>query len=304
MRPAVYPEHGTLLFSRGMVAQVIGVPSPPGMTTALPKYALCTESPLGRSVPFCRLIWSYGPEGVTAAIPFAKARLDGLYGAPMPYFSLEEVEFLLRPPEALHEALSSPPRWLGEELYSVLVELRSWGISLGELGLTGSLALRIENPALSDVDLVVYGSRAALRAFEAFSSLGAGSPEDGGGAALYPRMDSGWRRNRLGNVYVSWVGVPLEGELCPPLRSYFHVPTPHRPVRTAFEIAGGQEGALLYPPCVRTEDERYVISFEFLLGKALLEGGKFVAVALESWDREVLYLGLRELGGELRRVYS
>ncbi|MEN2999295.1 MAG: hypothetical protein ABDH61_01790 [Acidilobaceae archaeon] len=302
MRPALSPEHGTLLFSRGLVAQVIGVPSPPGMIAAVPKYALCAESPLGGSVPFCRLIWSYGPRGIASVVSLAKPRPDGLYGAPMPYFSLEDVELLLRPQEALQRALSSPPRWLGEELYEALERFRSWGISLGELGLTGSLALRIENPALSDVDLVVYGSRAARRAYEAFSSLGAGSSEEPGGVVLRPPLDSGWRRNRLGGVYVSWVGVPTEGELCPPLRSYFHIATPARPVRTSFRVAGGQEGALLYPPCVRTEEGRHVVSFEFLLGRALHEGGRFEALALESWDRETLYLGARELPGELRRV--
>ncbi|MCX8195491.1 MAG: hypothetical protein N3F67_00170 [Acidilobaceae archaeon] len=302
MRPAVEPEHGSLIFSRGLVAQVIGIPSPPGMVAAIPKYELCRDSPLKGSVGFCRLIWSYGPRGVESVIPFARARQDGLYGALMPYFPREEAWQIVRPREALLHALSSPPKGLGREMLEALAFLRSWGLSPAELGLTGSLALRAENPAISDVDFVVYGSRAAERAYYALLSLGEGERAELGGISAIPPLSSGWRRNKLGGTYVSWAGVPLEGELCDPLRSYFSLPTPRRATRAEVKVEGGQASSLLYPPCVEASDGRYLVSFEYLLGRAFYEGGRLEVRALESWDKRVLYLGLRELPGEIRKV--
>ncbi|MEM1846959.1 MAG: hypothetical protein QXK14_02500 [Acidilobaceae archaeon] len=308
MNPAVKPTHGSIVYTvEGLVAQALGIPHPPELIPVIPKYVFCDKSLWSRlGTSFCRVVIEYGPQGLENALTRSKVveRFDGVYGAFQPYLESWKILFVVEPREALQNRIARPIAFLDEILIEVLKALREFGVSLSELGLTGSLAAELENQKVSDIDLVVYGASSSLKVFEAFIST---SPivslrNSFGGLLVNPPVNVGWRRTLVRGREVSWIGVPLEGELCEPLSSYERVLRPTRFVEKEVTIEPGQETSLLYPPCVKTAPGEVLISFEYNLAVSFYEGGKFVVRGVADEREEVIYLGTRENPGELVKV--
>ncbi len=308
-KPAISPEHGSIIVTReGLIGQAVGVPKPEGLIPVIPKYVLCREeSPWAKGgLSLCRVLQDYGPRGVgetLRALGFAET-LDGLYNSPMPYVRGVDAISVVTPREALERLLRGPLSPLSYEVLNVLDKLRGLGVKLENLGLTGSIALSFENPEISDVDLVAYGFETAELLYEAFTGLRVKPLISSklGGLKVSPELDVSWRRVDIGRVHVTWVGVPLEGELCEPLREYFKVRGPVREARVTVSIEGGQGGSLVYPPCASSLDGVYVVSFEYNVATMLYEGGVFSVHGLMDSEGSTIYLATRQLPGSILRL--
>lgn len=297
--------HSSIILTRsGVWGQAVGIPTPPGMIAYIPKYVACEEPSPWRMLSWnlCRIIPSYGPRGLERVMSRlgGRWRWDPNYGARMPYELLENLTLLLHPVDALRRLVYHPYEG-AEGAVSLISDLAGEaGVSVEDLGLTGSYALGIPHGE-SDVDLIVYGE-AAVRMYDFFASHRRGpSRDDLGGITTFPEIDLSWRRGVLWGYKVTWTGAPIEWH-CPPLRSYYTISPPVKRIRAVLNVEPGQAGALLYPPCVRAGDY-WIVSYEYNLGGLLYEGGAFELEAYSSKEG-VIYLGLREYPGLVRRLPS
>ena len=290
----------------------IGLPSPPGLIPLIPKYVPCRKGPwTSAGASFCRLVSAYGPRGVSEGFERSGIRqaYDPAYGAPMPYVDQEMVLAYASPKDALARALrgDSP---LSLPLTRVVEAVAREVGGASRVGLTGSVAMGIEQP-FSDIDLVVYGGEESERAFELFIRSAAPVSPSGGGEQNYGGVvarvaaPAQWRRGifrDLAGVPVSWVGAPedIAGH-CGPLRNHRGL-GPRKAVVSGvvLTVQPRQEGALLYPPCVKTEEGLHLISYEFNLGAALYLGGVFKVEGLSFGESVVL--GARELPGSIAKL--
>lgn len=299
--------HGSVIALRsGLLAVEIGIPAPAGYVPVIPKYVPCNDGVWSRGpLRFCRVIRTYGPTGLEEALARSGLSLtfDPRYGALMPYARLDEALDYVSPREALmRRALSGS----GRSTHVLSKAIALLGRLTGrpdELGLTGSYAMGIE-AEFSDVDLVVYGGEAATRAYEGFRQVAAPVEcrSEFGGLYVIGWPCRPWRRGVTSDVPVplSWVGVPPEGlaSHCPPV---VEGPGIHGLEKgtASLTIPSGQETALLYPPCVITEEGVYVISFEYNAGGPLYEGGEVKVSGLVASRGRAIVLGSREFPGAL-----
>jgi len=299
-------SYGTLMVLRGgIVAQALGM-AVHEYCIVMPKYVECVRetpwiAPWGARL--CRVIRGYGPLGLGAAVRASgvKTRFSPYHGAQVPVAHPWDVELYMAPPIALKEAVRRGELDVVEVLYSLL----DLGVSITELGLTGSRALSYSH-ALSDVDLVVYGPNAEVM-YEVFKSMGKvwdpAGKSDLGGVTIEPRADLSWRRRVIGprRTRATWIGAPVRPlEHCPPLRRQETGPDPPaKPVRTLTRIEPGQLGALMYPPCVKTSEGEWVVSYEYNVAGVLYKGGRLEISGLAS-DGDIIFLGLREYPGALK----
>ena len=311
--PARRAGHGSVVALRDWTLGVeVGLPSPPGVIPVMPKYVPCRGGPWASAgASFCRIISVYGPRGLSESLERLGLRqtYDPAYGAPMPYVSQEQVVAYVSPRGALARVLrgGSP---LGPSLARV-VEAVAREVGGSDLvGLTGSIAMGVEQP-FSDIDLVIYGGEGSERAFDLFVRRAEpvaptrGEEQNYGGVVVRAAFPAQWRRGLLkdlAGVPVSWVGVPMDvASHCGPLRSRQGL-GPHKvPVSgLVLTVQPGQEGALLYPPCVRAEEGVHLVSYEFNLGAALYLGGVFRVDGISFGG--TLVLGARELPGSLVKL--
>lgn len=296
--------HGSLVVDRNWALYVeLGLPAPQGFIPVLPKYVPCNRGPWGRpGGKYCRLIESYGPEGVSKALAKASISLrwDPLYHTNMPYLTNNDIVYYVSPREAL-ERLIYKGSTLSHKLLSFLDELRSYGIPTSDIGITGSYGLTIAQE-FSDIDLVIYGD-SSLRAMKFFvdRATAVECKDDFGGLKVIGTPCLAWRRGLVKaehqGVVASWVGVPnyVAGH-CPRLHEGIEGP----PLRfnATIDVPGGELSALLYPPCVRLSDGSYLLSFEYNLAYIMYVGGKFEIEGLRYGD--LILLGSRELPGSLK----
>lgn len=302
--PALDPEHGSSVITKhGVLGVIIGIPRPPELLPVIPKYVLCSESLWSRGASaFCRVLERYGPLGVSgtlARIGFNEI-LDGIYNSPMPYVRLSDVIEIVKPREALSRVLAKPVNDLHYELLDLLAFLSKNEVDMDNVGLIGSLAVGIENVEVSDLDLVVYGLENAEITYRLFTSMAKPSftpVKEFGGLVVEPAVSIGWRRARFRRFIVGWAGVPGVGELCKPLKSYFNVDSPVKPVEVTMYVERGQPSALAYPPCVVSSDGIYIVSFEYNVGALLYRGGTFRVRGLASESLNTIYVATRELLG-------
>ncbi len=287
--------HGAqLVLADASIAQVLGLPSPPGLIPVIPKYEPCRRPTpwRGRSGGYCRVTRSYGPRGVEAGIAASslRGRWDPQYSTVMPYVEEHHVYRCLEPRRALAEAVAK-----GEvEVVNVVDELASLGVRSSCLGLTGSRALGIAHGD-SDVDLVAYGCEEDL--YEIFSGLASdwGQPQLGGIHAA-PSPGSSWRRAVIRGSKTTW--IPARNR-CPPLRSYWAIDPPLQRAILELDVDPGQPWSLGYPPCALSRQGTWIVSYEFNLAGILYRGGRMRVEGLASRDYRVVYLGLREEPGTL-----
>ncbi len=283
----------------------IGIPAPQGFIPIIPKYVTCASGPWATpGSKFCRVIENYGPTGVSKAINTSQLsqRYDPNYGSNMPYVEYHDVTHYVNPRRALEAALrgSSP---LQPFISRVAAALSKGLTGLDQLGLTGSAAVGMEQ-RFSDVDFTVYGNEAAEALYELFTSRARAveCKSEFGGVTVRGYSCTPWRRGFVGDseVPVSWVGVPNEvAGHCNVLRRYENLSPPSRDVEVTVTIPPRQPMALLYPPCVASEEGYVVVSYEFNLGGPLYEGGVVRLVGRLLGDGKTVVLGSRERPGML-----
>ncbi|MGC9072076.1 MAG: nucleotidyltransferase domain-containing protein [Acidilobus sp.] len=300
--------HGSVVTLRsGLIGVEIGLPSQPGYLPIIPKYFVCQEGPWSKGlIKFCRIIQSYGPTGVASSFSRSGLRLiyDPLYGALMPYVSVDGVLDYRSPYETLLGRVLSGDGRLSHVVIKATDLMANLSDGLESLGLTGSFAMGTEEE-FSDVDFIVYGEEAAEKAYEGF--LARAGPveckEEFGGLRINGWRCLPWRRGVIEGLGrpVSWVGVPLmgPGAHCGPL-----IKGPGlyglRPFEGKLTVPGSQPTALLYPPCVKTEEGYTLMSYEYNAGGPLYEGGEVKVLGLMAERLKVVIIGSREVPGSLR----
>ena len=282
--------------------QVLGLPAPPDFALVIPKYKPCNRGPWKLAgISYCRVIGRYDAVELRKASERAGLRVfaDPQYHASMPLIGWHEVLATCSPRESLKAIVSSPSSSLGVMLVDILNKLKELGVSFRYLGVTGTLALGMEIEGLSDIDLVVYGAKAALAMLEAFPLIGGtGVRARIEWVKLRPSWSLGWRRRIIEGVQVSWIGAPEHiGEHCKPLRNWRHIAPPHHIGTILLTVPPGQEGALLYPPCVKSEEGLHIVSYEYNAALHLYRGGRLRVRGLISEDS--VYLGTIEEPGYL-----
>ncbi len=272
--------HGSMILTRDALYQEIGIPRPPGLIPVIPKYRICRDSPWRlRGSSLCRIIASYGPQGLSRAIERLGARqyVDPLYGAPIPYIHDHDVVERVDPLTALERVASKPRGRISQIAVKLAYTFRGWRI-----GLTGTTAVAAENDEISDIDMIIVTWRPS-GFLEEFTST----------VKPYTRNPAlSWRRGYYNGVHTSWVAVPPDpAGHCPPLSNYWSIDTPHKLVSIEVRVDPGQEEALLYPPCVQAGDI-YVISYEYNDGIILYRGGRIRVRGVAG--EYTVYTGVRE----------
>ncbi len=288
-------EHGSIVYGHdGWISFTIGIPAPRGYITAVPKYKPCNDEawrrPSGR---YCRVLRTYGPQGIGEVMAYARLVYDPVYNTLMPYMLAEKILIVRNPWEALYEAISTgswPP------LIEVLDRLREAGFSIVDFGVTGSTAAGIQVPGLSDVDLVYKGRPSQLLGAWPYivDQVYDSTTRNLAGVMVDPGVHLGWRRGFVNGVHVSWVGVERP---CRYMAEYESIDTPRSRFKGILRVEPGQETALVYPPCVETVEGFVVVSYEYNLGALLYNGGRLWVEGVMG--ERTIYVGSREEPGGL-----
>jgi predicted nucleotidyltransferase len=161
----------------GLFFTVVGNVHPPGRVIAYLKYVPSPDGKWGRERRFRRALPYYTVPMLLDTISYLKqnhpqyvAFFEEL-GIEMSAVPLSMVSRHYRPEERLQEMARGPR----DELEDAALELAEAiadeaGIPIDDLGVTGSILVKIHQP-FSDIDLVVYGRESALRAREALREL-------------------------------------------------------------------------------------------------------------------------------------
>ncbi len=159
-------DHDVLVDRNGKIYVAVGNMHPPNGVIAYLKY-IPSSSPTiwkRKGTWLKRVLRRYGVKSVSKV---TKKLLGGIYdpvlGTSVPFIRWSEISEWLRPEEKLQRLIRKANDLL--EIKAIDAALRisdSVGISLQNLGITGSLLLGAQNPRYSDLNLVVYGCKEAL----------------------------------------------------------------------------------------------------------------------------------------------
>jgi len=159
---------------------VIGNVHPPGRAICYLKYVKgsvekAVRAKWGRGGElYSRILPHYSALGYVEAREFLKAkkpsyvRFDEVYNIELTEVPLEKVARHYKPEERLRELSSGKSL---DKLEQHALELAALiadesGVKLDDMGVSGSILLKIHNPEFSDVDLIVYGRANSLRVKE------------------------------------------------------------------------------------------------------------------------------------------
>jgi hypothetical protein len=279
---------------------VLGLPAPPDVVVVIPKYEPCIRGPWRLAgVKYCRVIRRYDALEIRKAAQRTGLRMfpDPQYNAFMPLLERQKAVFVCDPRDSLSAIVRAPSSRLESLVVDITCKLRDMGVSVKDLGVTGTLALGMELDEVSDIDLVAYGARTARQLVESFHLIGGREVVRGvEWVKLKPYLSLGWRRRIVAGIQISWIGAPEEvGEHCKPLHDWRHLDPPLYVRTETLTIPPGQEGALLYPPCVETSEGLYVVSYEYNTALHLYRGGKVRIRGIASGN--TIYLGTLEEPG-------
>lgn len=164
---------------RGNIYSVLGYLHYEGKVTVLPKYVPTSKKTAWRSKEsyYERVIGDYGVKGLKNALKTLEENNVKLlhyhlgYGGLVPQLKISEIAKLYKPVERLRELYDLGPRdVLEEELLELASHIKS-SIRNVELGVTGSVLVKIHNPKISDIDLVVYGVKSFEKLRETIQSI-------------------------------------------------------------------------------------------------------------------------------------
>ncbi|MEB3797769.1 MAG: nucleotidyltransferase domain-containing protein [Caldisphaeraceae archaeon] len=297
--------HSSTLITKDLLVGVeIGIPSPEGFIPIIPKYVSCRRGAWKRRAnSFCRIISEYGPNGIRDSIERSGLKLvyDPVYRSYMPYVNKGDV-LIYNDPREMFKELLSHPQGADEKIVRVLGKILG-DVDLSSVGLTGSYSLNMWN-AFSDIDLVIYGKKNSedflIKFMRRANALEC--KENYGGVFLRGPCVP-WRRGKVLGIAVSWIGVPevISGH-CDAAREYHKIKIPSKVGNLETYVSPGQGEALLYPPCVKDENGRAIVSFEYNAGYLLYNGGRLEVSGL--YDGRSLFIGTREYPGSIRLLYN
>ncbi|MEM3980080.1 MAG: hypothetical protein QXF79_02340 [Ignisphaera sp.] len=167
----------------GLLFCVIGNIHPKSRVLAYLKYVPSMESSIrtkwSRSgVMYGRILPFYSAIGVKNTMEFLKKNyphyivFDEHRSVELIEVSREFIKKHYKPEERLKEVIENPSDPL-EAMTKELVEKlsRESGVSVNFFGVTGSILLKIHNPSISDIDIIVYGNENAHKVKEALLRL-------------------------------------------------------------------------------------------------------------------------------------
>uniref|UniRef100_A0A7C2VHT2 Polymerase nucleotidyl transferase domain-containing protein n=1 Tax=Ignisphaera aggregans TaxID=334771 RepID=A0A7C2VHT2_9CREN len=167
----------------GMFFCVIGNVHPANRVIAFLKYVPNLDTPIRikwsrNGVKYGRVLPFYSAMGVKSTFDFLKQRcpeyvvFDEYRSVELIEVPRDKVKKHYKPEERLKEVVSNPSDPL-EATAKELVEKISEesGVHIGYFGITGSVLLKIHNPGISDIDIVVYGKENAYKVKEAVLRL-------------------------------------------------------------------------------------------------------------------------------------
>jgi predicted nucleotidyltransferase len=190
----------------GLLFCVVGYLHPPDKYTAYLKYSPVAQGKWRRGeVAYRRELAYYHALQVGETMAYLRREYPHyVHRCPVrdmafSFVPQDYVERYYRPEERLREILTAPRDPLEEEVTDLVRHLSSRsGIPPDALGITGSLLVRIHNPAFSDIDLIVYGLENVWRVKEMM---------DGEPAPPFSRLDeeylADWRRLIAGQFSLS-----------------------------------------------------------------------------------------------------
>ncbi|MEZ0290253.1 MAG: hypothetical protein ABWJ42_04100 [Sulfolobales archaeon] len=159
---------------------VFGSIHPPGRIYSYLKYEPCYNSreclsSIWRynSVPLKRLVERYSVEYVRRVFERNQSHSHEIsYGVAVPYVSWEHVIRYFKPEERLREIYSNPRDSLELKLSELVESIKSsLGVSLSDIGVSGSMLGGFHNPTYSDIDLVIYKCENISRIVENIETL-------------------------------------------------------------------------------------------------------------------------------------
>jgi predicted nucleotidyltransferase len=180
-KPAEFYDHDHIEDLAGRIYVVIGNTHPPGRVIAYLKYVPTNSKTFWCRGDTCfeRVIKRYGVDNVLSSVRGRQQEAyDPTLGVSVPVISTEEISEVHRPRERFSEILRRPRDDAELDVILAYERLRRHSnVSPSSIGVDGSIAVRIHNPAISDVDLVVYGCRDAVEVAETASSAFERVPE-------------------------------------------------------------------------------------------------------------------------------
>ncbi len=199
-KPAEFYDHDHIEDLDGRIYIVIGNTHPPGKVIAYLKYVPTSSKTFWcrGSVCFERVIKKYGVDNVLSSVRGRQQEMyDPTLGVSVPVIGIEEISEVYRPRERFSEILRRPRDDAELDVVIAYERLREYStIPPSSVGVDGSIAVGIHNPAISDVDLVVYGCREAIEVAETACSA-------------FDRVPTNIELGRLANMAEIY-GLPVE----------------------------------------------------------------------------------------------
>ncbi len=297
-----YGHDSTIITKDLLVAVEIGIKSPDGLIPVIPKYINCENSKWKRKkISFCRILSEYGPYGISNAIKNSKIKMiyDPAYKIMMPYVRQEDIMIYNNPKDAFIENFINSYRYVESlPLFELIKDL-----DITQIGITGSYSLGMQYEE-SDMDLVIYGEKNVELIYNKFiNNTNIIECKNEFGGVIIEGPCTSWRRGSYKGMAYSWTGVPNEiAYHCDPIKNYNKITIPYKIENLNVYIPKGQIGGLLYPPCVKDSNGRYIISFEFNAGYLLYNGGYINISGLS--DEKTIVIGTREFPGKISAVKS
>jgi len=158
----------------GRIYVTVGNVHPPGAVIAYLKYV-----PTHRRTYWCRgskcyerVLKKYGADFVlSVARDYQEEIYDPSIGVTVPVVRFRNIASVYRPRERLQEVLRNARDSVEVDAVIAYERLRACSsVNSGSIGVDGSVAVGIQNPQISDVDLVVYGCRGSLDVVESVHS--------------------------------------------------------------------------------------------------------------------------------------
>lgn len=265
---------------------------------------------LGGSVLY-RLVERYSVSHVLSVVEkySVKKSYEIVYGAEIPYVSVDEIYRHLLPEKRLYEIYTMPRdelEYIVAELIDVLRD--EIGISLQEIGVSGSILGGFHNPVYSDIDLVVYGCENTIKIYDSVGSVVESLRDRDLERWLYNQaslhmidMDTAremyhvYRRGVFMGRHVAFI-FPRDRETYPPR----YVSRPVSCVRTRLYVSERQCRALQYPGEADVDRVFEVSGVDREVSREL----KKVYIYEGAFSPILFRGGLLEVEGSLQRVYD
>jgi len=167
------PIEGFMLELRsGHIFEVKGLVHPPGRVLAYPRYVLDPAGPRLRAGRAFRKLSSWAERMAFLREHFSYyLTFDPVLGDKFCEVPLTDVARVLDPVGGLSKLSKSPRSDLAISALEMADELRDRaGLAQHEVGVSGSLLVGLEEPS-SDIDLVIYGREACIRAYGALKAM-------------------------------------------------------------------------------------------------------------------------------------